>query len=165
MQQGLHDHAVTLGALTQYLDLLRSGLGSVDLEGDVDRVEPHRHLPGHAQRTAEIEFASRGDAYPLHRDPHGGGHHLGGDLRAGGQSPQQQVPRASSRAGASDTQMGLGLADLPRNRDRAGHGSVSLMAMGLQSNTRRVGRAPVLLLERFLQLANIHASSIGCWAA
>ena len=56
------------------------------------------------------------------------GHHLAGELRAGGERAQEEVARAGRPTRAADAGVGLGLGDRVAEVDRAGH--------------RRVGRAP-----------------------
>lgn len=156
MQEGLHHHAVFFGSVTQRLDLLRCRLGSFEVKVKVDRLEPYRHILGHAQSSPEVEVPFHGDVDPFHRNTHGSSHHLSSDLGAGRERSEQQVSRAGSGAGSAHSQMSLCLAYLVSNLDRAGERGVPLHTVRHQPDAGCVGSLPILLLEWLLQLADVH---------
>src|SRR5256885_1300673 len=112
--------------------------------------------PVDAQRAAQVEVALGDRLDALDLEAHRGSDHLAGHLRAGGQRAEQQVARARRGPGAADPGVGLGLVDRPADVHRAGDRRVGLGPARGQRDARDGRVVAVALLERALDLAQLH---------
>src|SRR3954454_21557330 len=157
--EGLQNGAIALGPRHEALEVLGARTGGVDLEPQADRVEAGRHLAVDPERPAQVEVAVDNDLDLARVEPHRRRDHLAGQLRAGGERPEEQVARAGAGARPADTGVRLRLVDRAAEVDRAlgRHALGRLAAADGERDARRARVAAVLLLEGTLEFAKVHA--------
>src|SRR3954447_14351996 len=159
LAQRLQDGAVALRAGHEAVEVLRARVRRVDLEAHADRVEAGGDLAVDAERAAQVEVALDDDLDLAGVEAHRRRDHLARELRARGERAEQEVARARAGAGAADAGVRLGLVDGAAEVDRAlrRHALGRLAAASGQRDARRRGVRAVLLLERALEFAKVHA--------
>ncbi len=151
---GLKYHAISLRKLDERGQLV--GIcRSFEVEAEANGPEADRRVLGDAEGAAEIQIPLGADRAVLHGDVEGGGDRLQGDASAGHQGFQQHVAGAGGDAIAPGGGMKASLHQGPAGRHLAGEAFVSKLALGLESDDRRLGGVAVALLQGRLQGSEI----------
>jgi hypothetical protein len=147
------DDAVAQGELEQLVELLVRGVG-VQIEAQLDRLEPDRHLPVDGERAAEVEVAL--GVHDAVRDPdlQRGRDRLERHPGARCQRFQEHVARAKQRPVAAGGRMEpRGGKCLP-----GAHGAADALPKrraGAQGHERCLRLLAIALFQRLLQTAKL----------
>src|ERR1700722_1947343 len=144
LDQSLHDHAILFRFLAQCAQLFLGRLRRHNIESQAQTLKADRHVLRYAESAAKIQVSLDRDVDIFRWYSHGRRNHLARYLRAGGESSQEHISRASSGPGASYSRVGLGTIEGASNGNRASDGSFGLAAFGLESDLR--GRRVIAVL-------------------